>query len=100
MATNLAQTETGLVCWSCQQPVSGHFCSSCGKIQAAQPTDYFSFFNLPRKLNVDLPQLERGFYWLSRKLHPGVFSRARAQEQEWSTEKTSQLNGACRTLTD
>ena len=100
MATNLAQTETELICWYCRQPVSGHFCSSCGKIQAAQPTDYFSFFNLPRRLNIDLPKLEREFYRLSRKLHPDVFARASAQEQEWSTEKTSQLNDAYRTLKD
>jgi len=100
MATHLAQTETSTVCWSCHQPVSGHFCSSCGKIQAAQSTDYFSFFSLPRKLNVDLANLEREFYRLSRKLHPDLFARASAQEQEWSTEKTSQLNDAYRTLKD
>src|SRR5205807_1489382 len=100
MATDLAQTETSTVCWSCHQPVSGHFCSSCGKIQAAQPTDYFSFFSLPRKLNIDLANLEREFYRLSRKLHPDLFARASAQEQEWSTEKTSQLNDAYRTLKD
>ena len=100
MATHLAHTETSTVCWSCHQPVSGHFCSSCGKIQAAQSTDYFSFFSLPRKLNVDLANLEREFYRLSRKLHPDLFARASAQEQEWSTEKTSQLNDAYRTLKD
>src|SRR5437764_3679195 len=100
MATHLAQTETSTVCWSCHQPVSGHFCSSCGKIQAAQSTDYFSFFSLPRKLNVDLANLEREFYRLSRKLHPDLFARGSAQEQEWSTEKTSQLNDAYRTLKD
>src|SRR5437016_9337649 len=100
MATNLAQTETGLVCWYCHQPVSGHFCSSCGKIQAAKPTDYFSFFSLPRKLNIDLVKLEREFYRLSRKLHPDIFARVSADEQEWSTEKSSQLNDAYRTLKD
>src|SRR5437588_3204958 len=100
MATNLAQTATGVACWCCHQPVSAHVCSSCGKIQAAQPTDYFSFFSLPRKLNIDLPKLEREFYRLSRKLHPDIFARASADEQEWSTEKTSQLNDAYRTLKD
>ena len=100
MATNLAQTATGLACWCCHQPVSAHFCSSCGKIQAAQPTDYFSFFSLPRKLNIDLPKLEREFYRLSRKLHPDIFARVSADEQEWSTEKTSQLNDAYRALKD
>ncbi|PYP85189.1 MAG: Fe-S protein assembly co-chaperone HscB [Candidatus Angelobacter sp. Gp1-AA117] len=89
-----------MLCWSCRQPASGHFCPSCGKIQPAQATDYFSFFSLPRKLNIDLPSLEREFYRLSRKLHPDLFARGSAQEQEWSTEKTSQLNDAYRTLKD
>ena len=44
--------------------------------------------------------LECEFYALSRKLHPDVYSRASAREQEWSLEKTSQLNDAYRTLKD
>lgn len=97
---NLAQTETQTMCWSCGQAASGHFCEACGKIQPAQGTDYFSFFGLPRKLNIDATALEREFYRLSRKLHPDLFARGGAQEQEWSTEKTSQLNDAYRTLKD
>jgi molecular chaperone HscB len=77
-----------------------HFCAECGHVQPAQPTDFFSFFGLPRKLNLDEAVLEREFYALSRKLHPDVYSRASAREQEWSLEKTSQLNDAYRTLKD
>ena len=97
---SLAQAETGTVCWSCGQVASGHFCESCGKIQPAQGTDYFSFFGLPRKLNIDMAALEREFYRLSRKLHPDINARADGLEQEWSLEKTSQLNDAHRTLKD
>jgi molecular chaperone HscB len=100
MATNLAQTEAGIACWSCGQPASGHFCSGCRKIQPAQASDYFSFFGLPRKLNIDLAALEGEFYRLSRKLHPDLFARASAAEQDWSTEKTSYLNDAYRALRD
>jgi molecular chaperone HscB len=100
MATNLAHTEAALACWSCGQAATGHFCASCGKIQPAGAADYFSFLGLPRKLNIDTAALEREFYRLSRKLHPDLFARAGAQEQEWSTEKTSQLNDAYRTLKD
>ena len=100
MAINVAQTEAVAPCWSCGQSAAGHFCESCGKIQPAQATDYFSFFGLPRKLNIDGTALEREFYRLSRKLHPDLFARAGAQEQEWSTEKTSQLNDAYRALKD
>jgi molecular chaperone HscB len=69
-------------------------------VQPAQPTDYFSFFGLPRKLQLDEALLEREFYALSRKLHPDVYSRASVREQAWSLEKTSQLNDAYRTLKD
>ena len=77
-----------------------HFCGECGHVQPAEPTDYFSFFGLPRKLELDEAELEREFYALSRKLHPDVYSRASAREQAWSLEKTSQLNDAYRTLKD
>ena len=77
-----------------------HFCSACGKVQPPVPVDYFTFFALPRKLNVDLASLEREFYQLSRKLHPDIYSGADAREQEWSLEQSSQLNDAYRTLKD
>lgn len=87
-------------CWSCGDMRAEHFCGECGHVQPANPTDFFSFFGLPRKLQLDEAQLEREFYTLSRKLHPDVYSRACAREQEWSLEKTSQLNDAYRTLKD
>ncbi len=77
-----------------------HFCAECGHVQPAEPTDFFSFFGLPRKLELDETALEREFYALSRKLHPDVYSRASVREQAWSLEKTSQLNDAYRTLKD
>jgi len=77
-----------------------HFCSACGKVQPAVPVDYFTFFGLPRKLNIDVSGLEREFYQLSRKLHPDLYSGAEAREQEWSLEQSSQLNDAYRTLKD
>lgn len=89
-------------CWSCSAavPRNAHFCASCGKVQPPAATDYFSFFGLPRKLNIDVGALEREFYRLSRKLHPDLYARATGQEQEWSLEKSSQLNDAYRTLKD
>jgi len=77
-----------------------HFCSACGKVQPPVPVDYFTFFALPRKLNLDTAVLEREFYELSRKLHPDLYARAGAQEQEWSMEQSSLLNDAYRTLKD
>jgi molecular chaperone HscB len=77
-----------------------HFCSACGKVQPPVPVDYFTFFGLPRKLNVDVGGLGQEFYQLSRKLHPDLFSGADKREQEWSLEQSSQLNDAYRALKD
>ena len=92
--------QTLTSCWSCGSMRAAHFCDSCGKVQPPQPTDYFSFFGLPRKLNIDSDALGREFYALSRKLHPDVYVRSGEQEREWSLEKSSQLNDAYRTLKD
>ena len=77
-----------------------HFCSACGKVQPPVPVDYFTYFGLPRKLNVNLATLEKEFYDLSRQLHPDLFARAEAREQQWSVEQSSLLNDAYRTLKD
>jgi len=79
---------------------AAHFCHACGKVQPPLPVNYFSFFGLPRKLNLDGPRLERDFYELSRKLHPDLNARADQREQEWSLEQSSLLNDAYRTLKD
>src|SRR3954467_705293 len=93
--------EAGIAsCWSCGTMRAVHFCNACGKVQPAAPVDYFSFFGLPRKLNIDTAALEREFYRLSRKLHPDVYAQALGKEQDWSLEKSSQLNDAYRTLRD
>ena len=95
-------TEGASLCWSCNSALAAneHFCPSCGNVQPASPLDYFSFFGLGRKLNIDTAALEREFYRLSRKLHPDVYARAGANEQQWSLDKSSQLNDAYRTLKD
>jgi len=62
--------------------------------------DYFAFFGLPQKLNLDGPLLEREFYKLSRRLHPDLFVNAEKAKQDWSTEQTSLLNDAYRSLKD
>src|SRR3954467_4524767 len=89
-------------CWSCSAPLAlrEHFCSTCGKVQPVRPMTHFEFFGLRKKLNLNEQQLQKEFYALSRKLHPDVYARATANEQEWSLQKTSQLNDAYRTLKD
>lgn len=87
-------------CWSCGTMRAEHFCTACGKVQPPLPVDYFTFFGLPRKLDLNAAGLEKEFYTLSRKLHPDLYSGADLREQEWSLEQSSQLNDAYRTLKD
>ncbi len=89
-------------CWSCGAAVvtSAHFCRACGKVQPSGSIDHFTFFGLLRLLQIDLAQLEREFYRLSRKLHPDMSARGNTGEQQWSLDKSSQLNDAYRTLRD
>jgi molecular chaperone HscB len=87
-------------CWSCGEMRAAHFCESCGKVQPPAPSNYFSYFGLPRKLNLDVAALEKDFYQLSRKLHPDLNASAGSEEQEWSLQQSSLLNDAYRTLKD
>jgi len=87
-------------CWSCGTMRAVHFCHACGKVQPPAPVDYFTFFGLPRKLNLDVAALDKDFYDLSRKLHPDINAQAGSQEQEWSLQQSSRLNDAHRTLKD
>lgn len=87
-------------CWHCGEMRAAHFCEGCGKVQPPAPVDYFLFFGLPRKLDLDAAALEREYYRLSRKLHPDLYAKADDVEQQWSVEKSSRLNDAFRTLKD
>ncbi len=92
--------DTTANCWSCGDMRAAHFCHACGKVQPPLPVNYFSFFGLPRRLNLDVAHLERDFYELSRKLHPDLNACADKREQQWSLEQSSLLNDAYRTLKD
>src|SRR6202011_5503872 len=58
--------------------------------------NYFEFFDLPRKLTLDVVALEKQFYTMSRRLHPDRF----ASKQEAALAQSSLLNDAYRTLKD
>lgn len=90
-------------CWSCRAAVAPgeHFCPACGRIQPLPAgTDYFAFFGLPRKLWIEMGELERRFHQLSWKLHPDNFVRASERERAMSLDRSAQLNDAYRALAD
>jgi molecular chaperone HscB len=89
-----------LTCWNCGGTGErSHFCASCHSIQPPS-TDYFEFFGLPRKLNIDPAELEKRYYALSRRLHPDVYFRRSARERQLSLDASAILNDAYRTLKD
>jgi molecular chaperone HscB len=63
-----------------------------------RPTDFFSFLGLPRKLRIDMNDLEQRYRALSRQFHPDYFYNASPAERRASLERSSYLNDAYRTL--
>jgi molecular chaperone HscB len=63
-------------------------------------SNYFEFFDLLPKLQIDTVSLEKHFYALSRRLHPDRFASKSAAEQEAALAESSLLNDAYRTLKD
>ena len=88
-------------CKSCGggAPVDVHFCPQCTKILSLdRHGDYFRFFGLPRKLNINAADLEQRFRMLSRQFHPDFFYNATPAERLASLERSSYLNDAYRAL--
>jgi len=96
----IEQTSESL-CPFCGAKSGAHFCSRCEKIQpVAVSTDYFAFFGLPKKLQINESDLEKDFYSLSRLFHPDYFMNSTELERSASMERSSMLNDAYRTLRD
>ena len=64
------------------------------------PSNYFDFFSVEQKLDLDLKDLERRFYALSRQYHPDRFTLKSAEEQQMALDATAILNDGYRTLRD
>ena len=101
MKSTSTTTPTLQACRECGAgaPLDAHFCPQCTKILPLQrQADYFSFLGLPRKLKVDVADLEQRFRALSRQFHPDFFYNATPAERRASLERSSYLNDAYRTL--
>ena len=64
------------------------------------PDNYFDFFEIPHRLSLDLKELERRFYALSRKWHPDRFARGPAEERHLALDASALLNDGYRVLRD
>jgi molecular chaperone HscB len=63
-------------------------------------TDFFTVFDLPRRLAVDVAALQRRFYELSRRWHPDFHQAAPPAEQARALEESARVNAAYRALRD
>jgi molecular chaperone HscB len=63
-------------------------------------SDYFTVFELPRKLQLDEEGLRRRFYELSRRHHPDFHQLAGEDEQAASLADSALINRAYRALRD
>ncbi len=87
-------------CWQCEKPAENNlFCKFCNSLQRPL-TDYYTFFGLEHKLNLDNADLQRRFYQLSKLLHPDHYTRRAQRERDYSLEATAILNDGYRILRD
>ena len=63
-------------------------------------SDYFAVFGLGRGLQVDLPDLQRRFYELSRRHHPDFHQMKSDDERATALERSALINRAYRVLRD
>jgi len=89
-----------MICWSCEKNAGdGMLCSGCGAVQPPlRGADHFRVFDLPRKFDLDVADLERRYKDMTRVLHPDRFARADGRARRASLERSVQLNMAWRTL--
>jgi molecular chaperone HscB len=69
-------------------------------VERRLPLNYYDFFEIPRHLAIDLKDLEKRFYALSRKWHPDRFARATPEERQDALDASALLNDGYRVLRD
>jgi len=89
-----------LKCPSCARPQPPRLiCSECGSPLGAE-IDCFAALGLPRRLVLDLADLERRYHALGREVHPDRFAGAAATMRAASLTSTALLTRSYRTLRD
>jgi molecular chaperone HscB len=71
-----------------------------GPLMNPLPSNYYDFFGLEHRLDLDPRDLEKRYYALSRQYHPDRYTLKSREEQEYALDATAILNDAYRTLRD
>ncbi len=96
-------TAGQLLCTTCgvTSPNQVHFCTFCEHIlPLPDRVSYFEFMELPPKLNLNLKELEKTFFRLSRQFHPDFYQNRPESEQQAALARAATLNRAYDTLRD
>lgn len=99
-SNTLAIRNFSLQCWKCSEVARDDniFCENkkCNSILeiGKLKLDYFSLFDVPRKVNIDIGVLEHRYKDLQKHLHPDKFSTKSMEERRLSTAASSYANQA------
>src|SRR5438094_10567722 len=95
-----AENERG--CWRCLAEAGEVLvCPRCAAIQPLAPgADLFGILGLPRRLGVDLSDLEERYHAASRAVHPDRHQTGDAGDREFSLAASAAVNRAYRVLRD
>jgi molecular chaperone HscB len=89
------------VCWRCgARTVAGVACAACEAPQPVADADLFAVLGLPRRLPIDLAELERRYLDASRAVHPDRHQTADDRTRQLSLAASAAVNRAYRTLRD
>ncbi len=90
------------LCWNCHTELESPYrCDNCIKIQPwPDGVDRFAFLGLPRRLQVDVDDLEERFLKLSKIFHPDYYQGSDEKQREIALINASRLNRAYHTLKD
>jgi molecular chaperone HscB len=89
-------------CWKCGATrAEGLVCRACGAVQPIPAeADLFAVLGLPRRLALDVDDLERRWHAASRDVHPDRYQTASDRDRELSLAASAAVNRAYRTLRD
>ena len=96
-------TTSRVFCPHCsRESEPGEFCSSCGRVLPvlSQESYYLVMGDENEFLKLDLADLEKRFFELSKKFHPDRFATKSALELQISHDRSSAVNNAYRILRD
>ena len=92
-----------MLCPHCKHEISeADFCPDCGKVLPVNEalSHYEALGYDQEKLQVDLADLEKRLFNLSKKFHPDRFASKSPLEVQLSHDRSSAINNAYRTLKD